>query len=231
MKLFNKLSPMKLLLMGAFTLGSSSVNACPVEPFLGGVCMTAAKYCPQGYQEANGAMLQVSQYSALFALLGTQYGGDGRTTFALPDLGGRTPVGHGQGAGLSGVTQGAKLGQERVTLTEAHLPAHTHSAAFTGSQTIASVKIPVSEDSGSNSTVPSDTHNHLAASPGGPPSAAIWSAQPNNIATVAGAEAAFTPAGSVTVQSRGDSQAFDNRPPQLGMRFCIAVQGVFPPRD
>ncbi|WP_206756952.1 tail fiber protein [Tolypothrix sp. FACHB-123] len=88
-----------------------------IDPYIGEVMLSGNTYCPNGWAEANGQMLQVSQNQALFALLGTTYGGDGRTTFALPDLRGREPIGLGQGNGLPAYTLGQK-GLATVTKPE-----------------------------------------------------------------------------------------------------------------
>jgi microcystin-dependent protein len=108
-------------------------EACGPEPYIGSVCFTAASYCPEGYLPADGRMLNISQYQALFAVIGNVYGGDGRTTFALPDLRGRVPVGTGMGAGLTqNITIGQKRGTEAVVLTPSQTPqaSHTHLATF-----------------------------------------------------------------------------------------------------
>ena len=99
--------------------------------YIGTVCATAATYCPRGYYPAEGQLISISQQQALFAVMGTNYGGDGRSTFAMPDMRGRTPVGVGNGAGLSPVQQGQRRGTEMVTLTTQQLPTHSHAATFT----------------------------------------------------------------------------------------------------
>ncbi len=109
-------------------------QACCAEPYIGSICFTAVSYCPEGYLPADGRLLNITQYQALFALIGNAYGGDGRTTFALPDLRGRVPVGTGMGAGLTkSVTLGEKRGTEAVVLTPSQVPlaSHTHVATFT----------------------------------------------------------------------------------------------------
>ena len=98
----------------------------PDLPFLGEIFMAGFNFAPLGYLSCSGQLLPISTYSALFSLLGTTYGGDGRTTFGLPDLRGRVPISSGQGAGLSDRTLGASGGQEAHTLTAAELPAHSH---------------------------------------------------------------------------------------------------------
>jgi microcystin-dependent protein len=96
------------------------------EPFLGEIKMFAGNFAPQGYALCDGQLLAISQFDALFSLVGTTYGGDGRTTFGLPDLRGRVPIHMGSGPGRTPRSIGQKSGQERVTLTTPELPSHTH---------------------------------------------------------------------------------------------------------
>lgn len=105
------------------------------EPFVGEIRMFAGNFAPRGWAFCDGQLLAVSQNDALFSLLGTIYGGDGRTTFGLPDLRGRIPIHAGTGPGLSPRRLGAKSGEEKVTLTVNQMPSHGH--PFTVSQDIA----------------------------------------------------------------------------------------------
>ncbi|GAA4892198.1 tail fiber protein [Tessaracoccus lubricantis] len=100
-----------------------------LEPFLGTIAFFGFNFAPRGWATCEGQMMGIAQHSALFALLGNQYGGDGRVTFALPDLRGRFPMGRGQGQGLPPYTQGQMGGAPHVTLTQNNLPAHTHGVA------------------------------------------------------------------------------------------------------
>ena len=102
------------------------------EPFVGEIRMFAGNFAPQGWAFCDGQLLAVSQNDALFSLFGTIYGGDGRTTFGLPDLRGRVPVHAGHGPGLSERRLGSKLGEEQVTLTTNQLPTHTHALQASG---------------------------------------------------------------------------------------------------
>lgn len=102
------------------------------EPFVGEIRMFAGTFAPQGWAFCDGQLLPISQYDALFSLYGTLYGGDGRTTFGLPDLRGRVPLHMGSGSGLSPRSIGSKGGAESVTLTPAQLPAHTHQLRASG---------------------------------------------------------------------------------------------------
>jgi microcystin-dependent protein len=110
------------------------------EPFLGEIKMFAGNFAPQGFAFCDGQLLAISQNDALFSLLGTIYGGDGRTTFGLPDLRGRLPIHMGSGPGLSPRTIGSRSGSETVTLTAANLPSHSH--GFAGSDSGADSKNP-----------------------------------------------------------------------------------------
>ena len=107
-------------------------------PFIGQITLFAGNFAPRGWAFCNGQLLAISQNTALFSILGTTYGGNGQTTFALPDLRGRVPIHPGQGPGLSPYDLGQQGGTETVTLSVSSLPAHTHSVspgATNGAQT------------------------------------------------------------------------------------------------
>ena len=118
----------KLIAILLITILSSAFTsrAKATEPFIGELRTVGFNFCPRGWAAAEGQLLAISSNSALFSLLGTMYGGDGRTTFALPDLRGRTVIGAGSGPGLSPRTQGAKAGVETVTLATNQMPSHSH---------------------------------------------------------------------------------------------------------
>ena len=99
-----------------------------MQPYLGQITLVAFNFAPVGWAFCNGQLLAIDQNSALFALIGTTYGGDGQTTFALPDLRSRIPLHQGQGSGLSNYTIGQSGGSEQVTLTSNQVPSHTHQA-------------------------------------------------------------------------------------------------------
>jgi len=117
-----------LLMLGvaAFFLSPPAARAQSDEPYLGQILLVSFNFAPRGWVMCNGQIMSISQNQALFALLGTTFGGDGETTFALPDLRGRVPIGFGQGAGLQNYPLGQSGGEEQVTLTIAQIPAHTH---------------------------------------------------------------------------------------------------------
>ena len=122
-----------VLFSGVFVALPQKALACAAEPYLGSVCVTAASYCPMGYVAAAGQMSVINDNQALYSLLGTRYGGDGRNTYGIPDLRGRAPIGTGHGAGLTNFNIAARVGQEMHTLDISQMPSHTHAATFTPS--------------------------------------------------------------------------------------------------
>ncbi len=112
--------------LAALAFSGAAEASCTTESYIGTVCMTAASYCPRGTLEADGQQLAIKEYMSLYSLLGNTYGGDSIQTFRLPDLRGRTPVGVGQGPGLSNITLGEQRGEERV-FQSAHPRGFLHS--------------------------------------------------------------------------------------------------------
>ncbi len=172
-----------------------------MEPFLGQIQAFGFYFPPIGWAQCNGQLLSIAQYQALFSLLGTQFGGDGRTTFALPDLRGRSIVHAGQGPGLSHVQIGQKGGQENVTLNTNNLPAHNHATVMNLGGT--------AEEAGAG---------HFLATSG-----AIFSEDAATGSTLN--------AGAITSGNTGGGQSFNNRNPFLGINVCIALEGIFPSRS
>src|SRR5947208_9160321 len=127
------------------------------EPYLATVAMFAGNFAPRGWALCNGQIMSIAQNTALFSLLGTTYGGDGVTTFALPDLRGRAPVGQGQGPGLSNLSLGESSGTENITLISANMPIHNHTLGCdnTGSSSLTPAgNIPgVSDDRNTSVTI------------------------------------------------------------------------------
>lgn len=177
-----------------------------MEPFVGEIRAVGFNYAPNGWALCDGSLIQIRQNPALFSILGTRFGGDGQTTFALPDLRSRAIVNPGQGPGLSPYQIGDKAGVESVTLTQAQTPAHAH--GFSG-------KLNVNPTPPANSATPVGSYI-------GVPAQAQYSETPGS--TMA--------ANSVTgpVGAAGDGQAHDNCQPYLAMNYVIALQGEFPTR-
>ena len=199
-----------------------------IEPFLGEVMWVGFNFCPKGWAEANGQLLPIAQNTALFSLLGTQYGGDGRVNFALPDLRGRTMVHVGTGPGLSSIDQGAVGGAETQTLTFAQMPSHSHSATTT----ISDVEITSTlygSSSSANSSAPAGaalatTKKQVAVYAAGTPNQAMATGSVRS--TVTGGTATTT----VDATSSG-TQPVSVRDPYLALKACIALQGIFPSQN
>ncbi len=177
------------------------------EPFVGEIRLVGFNFAPQGWALCQGQLLSIAQNAALFSLLGTTYGGDGRVTFGLPDLRGRSAVGFGQGPGLTPVSQGELLGQESLTLTSAQLPAHAHTAALPAATAAPTVSSPADAIPAAGSTSGRPSSLYAAAS------AADSSMAPFNTGVA------------------GGSQPVPLRSPALGMNYIIALEGIYPSRS
>ena len=177
------------------------------EPFLGQIMLVGFNFAPTGWAMCNGQLLSISQNTALFSLLGTQYGGDGVQTFGLPDLRGRVAVGTGQGPGLSPYVVGQVTGSETVTLTVNQMPAHSHLVGANAA----------------NATVASPSGADLAQTVDSTRGAVVntYSTPPMT------APVTLDPA---TVKPSGGSQPHPNIQPCLALNYIIALQGIFPSR-
>ena len=172
------------------------------DPFVAEIRIFPFNFAPKGWAWCDGQLLPISQNTALFSLLGTTYGGNGKSNFALPDLQGRAPMHPGQGPGLSLHDLGETGGSETVTLLESEVPAHSH--GLTGQNSNSNINDPAGRLYGR----PFGGGN-LYKTPTGAPQVAL-------------APEAISPAG-------GD-QPHNNLMPYLTFYFCIALQGVYPPR-
>ena len=170
------------------------------EPFLGEIRPFGFNFAPRGWAQCNGQLLPISQNTALFSILGTTYGGDGRSTFALPNLQGIVPMGSGHGSGLALRTLGQKGGSETMTLTAQQIPPHTHPASCNAGN--------------GNQMAPAG--NFWAQDAGG--SREYGDTGPSQMA--AGA-----------VGNVGGDQAHTNLQPYQVVNYCIALQGIYPPRS
>ena len=203
----------KLFLSAAVALGMTATVApttahAQVDPLLGQMMTVAFNFCPRGWAKADGQLLPISSHTALFSLLGTIYGGDGRTTFALPDLRGRSSIHSGHGAGLNVVAQGERGGANSQVMTIATMPNHSHTAT-------------------------SVLHASSTAAGGSAPSGAALAGALSYTGARGGTIDVEMLAGSVTttVNSQGAGQAFGINDPFLGMLTCISMEGVFPSRS
>jgi microcystin-dependent protein len=171
------------------------------EPFLGMVATFGFSFAPRGWAFCNGQLLSIAQNTALFSLLGTTYGGDGQTTFALPNLQSRVPLHFGQGPGLSQYDLGEVTGTESVTLTQNTMPGHNHL-----------------------STTPATAADGTSIDPA---AGAVLGAG-KNIYTVAAATIQMSP---TPTSLSGGGQPFSIIQPILAINFCIAIEGIFPSRN
>lgn len=173
------------------------------EPYVGEIRMFAGNFAPRGWAFCNGQLLPIAQNTALFSLLGVAYGGDGRTTFALPDLQGRSPMGSGPGPGIGWFERGETAGSSTVTLIESQLPPHTHA-------------------------VPAVDAVGTSDNPSG--AAAAQSGRGRARAQLYGPAAPPVALAPQVVAQAGGGQAHENMPPYLAVAFVISLWGVYPPR-
>lgn len=201
-----------------------------MEAYLGMISAFGFNFAPQGWAQCAGQVLSISQNSALFALLGTTYGGNGQTTFQLPDLRGRAPVGQGQGPGLANYTIGQASGTENTTLLITNLPAHTHTA--TASSTSQSTSASTLSGLASPATAAAP-NGHVLANSGvdhfiyGAPGGTLHALDASSIATTTNTTTNTT----VAVQPAGGSQPFSILSPYLCINYCICTSGIFPSRN
>jgi microcystin-dependent protein len=167
------------------------------DPFVGEIRQFGFNFAPRGWAVCEGQVIAISQNTALFSLLGVQYGGNGQSTFALPDLRGRVPIGKGQGPGLREYVIGQSGGTETVQLVLGEIPSHSHSLQVS-SGAATSTK--------ANSSVPATAFRK------------VYGGGSSKLAT-----------SSLATSGQGGSH--NNRDPYLGVMYCIALQGIFPPRS
>ncbi|MGQ2980999.1 MAG: phage tail protein [Polaromonas sp.] len=171
------------------------------DPFIAEIRVVPYNFAPSGWASCDGQLIPIAQNTAVFALLGTNFGGDGRTNFALPNLQDRFAMSAGQGPGLSSRSLGENVGQSSVTLQAGEMPAHRHGllAGITAASTSAAGNVMAPTAAG-----------------GG------------NVYRAPGAAA---PMAGAAIGIAGSGQPHENRQPLLGLNFCIALQGIFPPRS
>lgn len=177
-----------------------------MDTILGTIMLFAGNFQVRGFWNCDGRLISISQNSALFSILGTTYGGDGVSTFALPDLRGRIPVGVGTGPGLSGIALGQSGGSNTATLTVANMPAHNH---------------------------PLQVHVQVSTNPAATdePAGAFLTATGNNFYATAGSPGNNLGGTSATMGITGNGMPFPLNPPMLGLSYQIAFEGIYPSRN
>ncbi|WNJ17817.1 tail fiber protein [Pontibacter sp. G13] len=191
-----------------------------MDPFLGQVIMFAGTFAPRGWAFCDGQLLAISENQALFSLLGTTYGGDGRTSFALPDMRGRVPLHPGSGPGLSTYRQGQKGGAEGVGLSQSNLPNFN----MTGSGVVSGeIEINVNEEDPSSTEaanmVLGNTENNIIYNGSAADGSLMLGGVNHTLNT------------TVSVSSGGGNQSHENRQPFNTVQFIIALEGTFPSRN
>lgn len=179
-----------------------------MEGTLAEVRMFAGNFAPRGWQLCNGQLLPIAQWTAVFALVGTIYGGNGQTTFGLPDFRGRIALGTGNGPGLPSVQLGEMAGVENTTLISTNLPAHNHQA--TGN---------ITRQASLDGTLSTDPTGRRTANTN------IYTNATDDLANMAPIPI------NLPASIAGSSQPFNNRCPYIGMNYIICVEGIFPSRD
>jgi len=204
-----------------------------MEPFIGQIMMFGGNFAPRGWAFCNGQLISISQNQALFSLIGTIYGGDGRTTFALPDLRGRVPMGMGRGLGLTEREIGQRFGSETQALTSLNLPPHNHTATVTGGTTNTQTNsIQLSADNAIRETPIAGDVPAVSNYPDGLAAVKVKSFGPaNNI--INGQEITFEGGGTPTVAIgiTGHGSSFSIEQPSAVVNYVIALQGTFPSRS
>jgi microcystin-dependent protein len=209
---------MKILALFIICAISSFNVQSQQDGFLGEVKMFAGNFAPRGWAFCEGQILPINQNQALFSLLGTTYGGNGRTTYALPDLRSRVAVGPGRGPGLLDYKLGQKGGIENNTLIVSQLPSHTHLATGTVTPNASTTKATSDDPTGkypSAAVYPIDRANSARVLTYGDTTNAQMGSNPVN----------------VTVSNTGGNQPVNNIQPYLSINYIICINGTFPPRN
>lgn len=211
-----------------------------MDPFLGEILGFAGNFAPRGWALCNGQLLAISQNSALFSILGTTYGGDGRTTFGLPDLRGRAPMHAGHGPGLTNRVLGSRFGTETNTMTVNQMPQHNHLSTLSITGATGAISGSASATMNINNTASATEGgdgSYLGYSEGGAlynGTAETGKALADDAISVdtSGLGVVLTNvSGSVTVLNNGGQQPQNNMQPVEVINWIIAIQGVFPSRS
>lgn len=217
-----KLSAVSTLAYSATLLLPSTALACDPDPFIGTICYTAADFCPDKYSKAEGQELQISQNQALYSILSTYYGGNGQTTFNLPDLRAREAIGVGTGIGLAFFTFGQTSSMTEYTMTMQNMPEHVH-LAYLNQLTLGSVNVKVSsETAGSIDPTGKSFGVSTVATYADSADSTMDTDAVQLSATIPNTSTALAPTAQTPISTI---------PPQLALTACIAMDGVYPPRS
>ncbi len=205
------------MIMGSSVVGATSAKA-DSNPFIGTISTFGGNFCPRGWSATDGKLLPIASYTALFSLIGTNYGGDGRTTLALPDLRGRGNMHMGNGPGLTPHRIGHRGGTPTTTQTILTMPTHTH--AIVGglpAHMVASGDVP-------DAASPNNAYLGTPAAGGVP----LFGTASDPLVPMGSGSIAFQP--NLGTTTTGGGQSVDNQQPYLAMTTCMALEGVYPSR-
>jgi microcystin-dependent protein len=214
-----------------------------MDSFLASIILFGGSFAPRNWTYCQGQVLSVNQNAALFSLLSNTYGGDGRSTFGIPDLRGRVPLGTGRGNGLTEFPLGRQAGNDSVVLATDNLAPHNHLATFTGTGggavTDVQVNVPVSTQLGESAAPTADCYLAETVAGGGGPdkpekiyrsSTAGIGANPVNLGGVTATVTGGITGGTVTVENTGGDTPISLIQPSLAMNYILCVEGSFPSR-
>lgn len=192
-----------------------------MDEYLAEIRLFAGTFAPRNWMFCEGQILSINTYQSLYSLLGTNFGGDGRTSFALPDLRGRAPINQGAGIGTSSYPIGAQGGQIGVTLTEAEMPSHNHFANVTNS-----ILLNVAVNSG-NADSEDPSNRFFGSNQNGD----LNYATTHDSSTLNPSAITGNANTSVTVNGAGGNQSHENRQPIIAINYIICISGIFPSRS
>ena len=210
------------LALAAAVGAPSPAKACGLDPIIGDICLVSFGFCPNPYLRAAGQVLWINDYQALHSLLGATYGGDGTSTFGVPDLRSRVPLSVGQRPGQPSYALGQTGGAVTVTPTVANLPLHTHDLSH--------VPITARAALGGIGGDPNVATPGFLAQPRSPIYRPMGTSPPQSIVALNSEAGTMTATVSGQTVSTGDGVARENRPPYLSMVYCIAYDGTYPSR-
>ncbi|MFZ5962280.1 phage tail protein [Thalassococcus sp. BH17M4-6] len=187
------------------------------QPYIADIMLVGFNFCPRNWLPAEGQLLAISSNQAMFSLLGTTYGGDGRTTFGLPDLRGIAPVSVGQAPGLAFYREGQRQGREQYTLTVLDLPSHSHMAQSSATSELKATT--------TLNDVQAPQGNRIGELPAFP----AYASTGDLTATLA--QGSASTAVTTQILPTGGGQPINLRQPTIAMKYCIAQYGLFPPRS
>ncbi len=199
------LTAVSAIALAATALFAPQKAEAGANPFLGDIVAVGETFCPRGWIAAEGQLLPIASNTALFSLLGTTYGGDGRTTFAVPDLRGRRAMGNGSGAGLTPRSEGERFGYYETTVTALQMPPHSHAV----------------------------NANNLDGDKPGPGRKLLAAAPPNGAGseTIYSTQGPTVQMSSQMIGYTGGNQPLNIQDSFVVLRYCIATQGIFPSRS